>query len=104
MFAVTAILTLALGIGATTAVFSVVDAILLRPLPYPNADRLITIWGVYPHWRGHNVLGAGWDRIPLSWPEYLDVRAQAHTLEAIALDGDHQAIYTDTVAEELHGA
>jgi putative ABC transport system permease protein len=104
MFAVTATLTLALGIGATTAVFSVVDVVLLRPLPYPNGDRLITIWGVYPHWRGHHVLGTGWERIPLSWPEYLDVRAQAHTLEAIALDGDHQAIYTDTVAEELHGA
>ena len=43
-FSVAAILTLALGIGATTAIFSVVNGILIRPLPYPNADRLI---GVY---------------------------------------------------------
>jgi len=80
--------TLALGIGATTAVFTVVDRVLLRPPPFPDPHELVTVWSTYPGWRGHEVLGPFWDRIPFSWPEYVDWReGQTSFLGVAAYDG-----------------
>ena len=47
-FTVAAILSLAIGIGANTAIFSIVDGLLLRPLPYTDADRLVILWNRSP--------------------------------------------------------
>jgi putative ABC transport system permease protein len=74
-FTSVAVLTLALGIGASTSIFSVVDAVLLRPLPYPNAQRIVTVWEVEAN--GH--------RTHLADPDFLDFRAQNHTLSALAV-------------------
>jgi putative ABC transport system permease protein len=58
-FTAMAVLTLALGIGATTAIFSVVDAVLLAPLPYPEADRLVRVWETSPQGETRNVVSPG---------------------------------------------
>ena len=73
-FAVTIVLTLALGIGSAAAVFSVIDATLLRPLPYPNQDRIVA-----PD--THSIAGF---HQPWSLPSYLDARPQLSTFEALA--------------------
>ncbi|HWS56871.1 MAG TPA: ABC transporter permease [Pyrinomonadaceae bacterium] len=82
-FTAAAVLTLALGIGANSAIFSVVNAVLLRPLPYPNAGRLVRIRRVDP--RGGNVGGT------VSYPNFTDFREQAPGLE-------HAAAYSDSYA------
>jgi predicted permease len=80
-FAAVAVLTLALGIGSNTAIFSVVEAALLRPLPYARPDRLITLGEV----RSQNVPDpldrSTWNA---SYPDFLDWRAQSKTLESLA--------------------
>ena len=71
-FTITALLTIALGIGATTAVFSIVRGVLLRPLPYPAADRIVRVFGAVNNWDA-----------PLSSPNFRDFRAQTRSLSAL---------------------
>jgi len=70
LFAVLAVGTLGLGIGATTAIFSVVDGVLLRPLPYEEPGELVSVWQAWPEWRNEPMLADGWDRIHLSYPGF----------------------------------
>jgi predicted permease len=73
------VLTLALGIGATSAIFSVVKGVLLDPLPYPEPDRLVMIWGRFLPESGFD-----FPRFVLSPPEYFDYRAQNRSLSDVA--------------------
>ncbi len=85
-FTATAVLTLALGIGANTAIFSVVNTVLLRPLPYQDAGRLMTVWS-YNRSRGY-------DTDQVSPLDFADWRSQNHAFESMA--ASTEAAYTLT--------
>lgn len=94
-FTLAAVLTLALGIGSATAIFSVVNSILLRPLPYGEPDRLVQIWENHPQ------LG---EKIPVAPANFLDWQAQGKSFQAMTAYmgpemGSH-SIYTVTGAGE----
>jgi predicted permease len=76
-FAVAAILSLAIGIGANTSIFSVANALLLRPLPYDNPDRLVILWNRSP---GLNI-AQDW----FSTAQYFDIKNSHHGFEQIAI-------------------
>ena len=77
VFTATAVLTLALGIGATTTIYGIVDGIVLRPLSFPNADRLVTICEQFP--------GASPNWCSISPPNVEDIRARSTSLAAIGI-------------------
>ncbi|MEJ7608872.1 MAG: permease prefix domain 1-containing protein, partial [Bryobacteraceae bacterium] len=76
-FTVTALLTLAICLGANLAIFAVVDCILLRPLPFPQPDRLVTIFNTYPK--------AGVDRDGSSITNYYERRGRIPSLSHLAM-------------------
>jgi putative ABC transport system permease protein len=81
-FTVTAVLALALGIGANTAIFSVVNAVLLRPLPYDQPDRLMQVWHTPPQ-----KSFPGMPIFTVSPANFLDWRTQNHSFEGMAAYG-----------------
>jgi predicted permease len=85
-FAAVAILTLALGIGANTAIFSVVYAVLLKPLPYANADQLFNVFQAKPQ---EGVTGTGW-----SHANFAELREQNHVFSDMAGSQFHQLTLT----------
>jgi len=84
-FTAVVVAVLALGIGANTAIFSVVDALVLRPLPFPEADRLVTI-----HTRNLSLNRIG----PISFPDAVDLQAQSRSLTDVALYRPYRFVVT----------
>jgi predicted permease len=79
MFTAIALVTLALGIGATTAIFSVVEGVLIKPLPYPQAESLVGVWHTAPALKGFG------DAIPCSPAMYFTYREENRTFQAVGL-------------------
>ncbi len=80
-FALIAVVTLALGVGVSTAIFSVANTVLLRPLPYPNADGVLTVW--------ESNVEKGASQSLVSPPTYYDLRQNSQTLSHVAAFGDN---------------
>jgi putative ABC transport system permease protein len=98
-FTTVTLLTVALGVGANTAIFSIVHGVLLRPLPFPSPERIVTLWELVPDEAG----------VPRRWRttagNYFDWEAEATTFERMALFGSAGVNWTgDGEPEELLGA
>jgi predicted permease len=98
-FTIIAVLTLALGIGANTAIFSVVNAVLLKPLPFPAADQLIAVGMTDTRQKVTQT-----DLSSLSYPDYFDFRDQNRTLASSAVYRDRAfALTSEEGATSLRG-
>jgi putative ABC transport system permease protein len=95
-FTIIAVITLALGIGANSAIFSVVDTVLLRPLPFPKPHELVMVWGSVSH--------TGGEKETDSFPDYVDLRDQSQTLDSLtAYTRAGAVLYGTEEARELEG-
>lgn len=94
-FTVVAVLTLALGIGATTAIFSVVDGVLLTPLPYEEPDELVMLW--------ESNAAEGYFENVVSPANYFDWREQTTAFEGLAALADFDATLTGVGEPERIG-
>jgi predicted permease len=91
-FSATVIATVAIAVGATTSVFSVVNGVLLRPLDYPEPERLVLAWQTKPDWADHpsSQLRAFASRFPLSVPTYFDWEDGRTGFDAFGLRADRR--------------
>ena len=96
-FALTTIMTIALGIGGTTAIFSLVNTVLLRPLPFPDPDRIMSV--ASRNDRNPGIRGSA--GAPLSYPDFFDWRSQNKSFSALASFHDNDFTMTG-IGEPQH--
>jgi predicted permease len=94
-FTAVAVLTLALGIGANTAIFSIVNTVLLRPLPFQDSERLVSIGNFDT--RRTPAIPQG----PVSYPDAMDIRARNHSFQEVSVYNDNDSTLTG-IGEPLH--
>ena len=90
-----AVLSLAIGIGANTSIFSAVDVFMLRPLPYPESDQLQRLWTANQD--------RGWTQTSFTVPDFQDLRDQSQTLDLAATRGGTFSLSGDFEAQRLSG-
>ncbi|MGD0892849.1 MAG: ABC transporter permease [Terracidiphilus sp.] len=96
LFTVITLLTLAIGVGANTVIFSVIDAVILKPLPYPHSDELIGVW--------HSAPGIGVEELNMAPGNYFIYREQNTTLQDIGVyDGDAFNVTGTGQPEQVRG-
>ena len=96
-FTAVAVLSLALGIGANSAIFSVIDSVLFQPLPYKNAENLVDVWG--------QDLKKGKTQGTISYPDFLDLRSQNSVFTDMAAYRDsHNTVLTGGDPERVDAA
>ena len=93
-FTAMTVATLALGIGATTAIFTIIDGVLLRPLPFRGAGELVTVWQTDTRFRDQSTLRRRWDRLWFTFPEYQQWRSEQRSFSEVAIYGDQEMALT----------
>lgn len=105
VFASVAIATVALAIGTATSIYSVVDAVLFRSLPYHDPGRLVAIWQTDPDRRRQPVLATNWDRVPLDYTDFITWRARQTSFTAVGVWSGFGAMLAGTDGpEQVNGA
>src|SRR5215218_2961927 len=84
-FAVVAVATIGLSIGAATSLFSIVDAVLFRPLPYRDPGELVSVWQTDTNWKKQPIVAAMWDRMPIDYTDFLTWRARQSSFSGVAV-------------------
>jgi putative ABC transport system permease protein len=90
-----AVLSLAIGIGANSSIFSAVDVFMLRPLPYPDSERLYTVWTTNPE--------RDWGQTTFAVPDFVDLRDRSRSMDLAANHGGTFTLSGDFEAERLSG-
>jgi hypothetical protein len=84
-FTLLAVATTALGIGAATATFTIVDTVLVRSLPYKDSTRLVSIWATVPAWRNHPALKVISDQMGIAPDQFAELRKRQTFFDELAL-------------------
>ncbi|HUK29830.1 MAG TPA: ABC transporter permease [Candidatus Acidoferrum sp.] len=93
-FTAAAVLTLALGIGANTAIFSIVNAVLLRPLPYPRSEQIVSVFTAQPNF----------GNTPMSYPEFAAWRDKSQIFQTVAASANRPYTITNlSIPEQVRG-